>query len=209
MRTEGTAALDHFVVAISDLTDGMTEFERLTGVRPAFGGEHGDFGTHNALVSLRPGLYLEILSPRPGIQVHHLLREIADADVLTPFMWAVATSDIEATSRVLVASEYRMRDVISANRITPDGIAFRWTALFFDEPTLANAPFFIEWHDASAHPSESAPVGCELASFSIIDPRARDLRRVLDTIDLEANVVAGTPARMRIELHTPNGRVAL
>jgi hypothetical protein len=66
--------LDHFVVAIDHLGSGIDAFEALSGVRPVYGGEHPALGTHNALVSLGRDHYLEILAPRPGVQLNPMFR---------------------------------------------------------------------------------------------------------------------------------------
>ena len=52
------AQVDHILLGIDDLDRGMEQFEKLTGVRPVYGGKHPR-GTHNALVSLGNGTYLE------------------------------------------------------------------------------------------------------------------------------------------------------
>ena len=55
--------LDHLILGINDLQHGIAVFNRLTGVTPRPGGEHPGRGTHNALVSLGDGRYLEIVAP--------------------------------------------------------------------------------------------------------------------------------------------------
>ena len=61
--------IDHLVIGVAELDAGVRQFEELTGIRPAFGGEHPDLGTHNALISLGDRTYLELLAPRPGANV--------------------------------------------------------------------------------------------------------------------------------------------
>jgi hypothetical protein len=39
--------LDHVVLAVPDLADGLAGFQRLTGVRPVMGGSHINLGTAN------------------------------------------------------------------------------------------------------------------------------------------------------------------
>ena len=59
-----SAQFDHLVVGIRSLAEGTGQLIRLLDVAPALGGTHPGRGTENALVSLGPGEYLEIIAPR-------------------------------------------------------------------------------------------------------------------------------------------------
>ncbi len=58
--------LDHILYAVPDLQKGIDDFEKLTGVRPVYGGKHLNLGTHNALVSLGEEVYFELIAPDPS-----------------------------------------------------------------------------------------------------------------------------------------------
>jgi hypothetical protein len=46
------AAIDHLIVGIADLEEGIRLFAELAGVMAERGGRHPSLGTHNALLSL-------------------------------------------------------------------------------------------------------------------------------------------------------------
>ena len=55
--------LDHILWEEYSLAEGEERFLELTGIKPAFGGNHPELGTHNSLLSLGRGKYLELIAP--------------------------------------------------------------------------------------------------------------------------------------------------
>jgi len=52
---------DHFIVLVNDLNTAIETYRRL-GFDARAGGEHPAFGSHNALVALADGAYLELVA---------------------------------------------------------------------------------------------------------------------------------------------------
>ena len=201
------ARLDHFVVAIDDLDRGIDAFEARTGVRPVPGGEHPDLGTHNALVSLGPDRYLEILAPRPGATVDPSFRGVAEHRELTPYLWALATDDVDVVRAALHAHGFPVPEITPGSRRTGNGALLRWSMLHLGPEAPPGSPFFIQWLPGGAHPATTAPTGCTLEGFTVASSEPDELRGLLAAVEMDAAVTEG-PAST-IELETPRGRVTL
>ncbi|CAB3649666.1 MAG: VOC family protein [Achromobacter pulmonis] len=57
--------LDHLVVAAADLDSGTRHVADLLGIAPAGGGAHPRMGTHNRVLGLADGAYLEVIAIDP------------------------------------------------------------------------------------------------------------------------------------------------
>ncbi|MCH8101412.1 MAG: VOC family protein [Proteobacteria bacterium] len=201
--------IDHLIIGVADLDAGVREFEEITGIRPAYGGEHPHLGTHNALISLGDRTYLEILAPRPSANVTESLQFLAQLPEITPVMWAVSTNNITETADRLASAGYEVTEPVPGSRRQENGSTLHWTILEMAAPNLAGAPFFIEWSEISVHPSESSPGGCELGSLEIKDPRPDQLQGLIQLLGLNINVERAASSLLTFDLHCPNGEIRL
>lgn len=207
--TQRNIALDHLILAINDLGRGIEEFERMTGVRPVFGGVHPGRGTQNALASLGDGPFIEILAPnpkepnpaRPRPQNFGALR------TLTPNGWALGTTDLAEVATRAVARGLNASPLRPGSRTLPDGSRLEWQTLNIIEPTVRWRPFFIQWANPALQPSATSPGGCTLQSIEIEDPNPEPLRTLLAAVGFDIALKKSDVSRMTIVLRCPKGLV--
>src|SRR5512142_2986924 len=144
-------AIDHVGLGVSDLDRGIGFVEEKTGVKAARGGVHPGRGTQNALMSLGGGSYLEIIAPVSGGKVEGEEGELLKLASPKPVFFAVRSTGLEATSRMLKDSGFAVTSINAGSRVRPDGTVLKWKTMGLTG--LDAAPFFIEWDKASAHPS--------------------------------------------------------
>lgn len=195
-------AVDHIVIGIDDLEQGMGKIQSLTGVRPAIGGSHPGRGTRNALFSLGPRQYAELIAPDPAQAATRDAYGLSGFSEPRMLMWAASTADIDALAVELKATAN------AGSRVRPDGRVLAWRTLAVaDRPGLV--PFFIQWDAGTTHPSSDSPRGCTLEALAFEAPDPATVEAALAAIGISARVVRGAVPRLQATLETPNGRVVL
>ena len=197
--------LDHLAVAGESLDAAKAHVEDALGVPMQLGGQHAMFGTHNYLLGLADGLYLEAIAIDPGAKPQRTPRWF-DLDRFTgaPRIsnWICRCSDMAENLKqlpdgvgepvALTRGDLRWDMAVPADGILPYDNSF---------------PALIEWH--SDHP---APLltqqGCELKYLIVSHPKAAALRAVLPLHD---DRVLYEPGEIGFEatFETPNGRRVL
>ena len=215
MRTDApfTRALDvvdHLLLGVPDLDEGIAFVERLTRLRAVAGGSHPGRGTHNALMALSAGRYLEIIAPDPDQDVISRLSTL-DAPALVG--WAALTNDIDTLAERLRAADVETSGPLPGSRSRPDGRVLTWKTLSlsrtFAQAEIDPMPFFIQWDTTSVHPSTDSPATGELLSLELHHPNAGALRRAFESIGIEADVCEAETARLVAAIRTSSGVVTL
>jgi Glyoxalase-like domain len=205
------ARVDHLVYATPDLNRGVAEIEKLLGVRATPGGQHPGRGTRNALITLGPATYLEIIAPDPeqpppktprpfGIDGLKASRLVA---------WAAKGVDLERLRDEAVRKGARLGQVKSGSRRRPDGVLLSWR--YTDPQTvLADGlvPFFIDWGQ-SPHPAQTAAQGASLIALRAEHPDAQQVQHLLRKLGLELPVQPGAAPALVAIIDSPRGRVEL
>ncbi len=200
------ATLDHLVIAARTLDEGRAWLEGRLGIPMQDGGRHPDFGTHNALLSLGPDSYLEVIAIDPGapaptrprwfgLDTPEMTARLEDGPAL--IHWVAAVGALEPGPEVLELTRGENRWALT---VQEDG-----------EPPMGGvAPSRIVWHTAPP-PGRLPDVGVRLGQLRLGTPTPDELRAVLDGLEFmgEVEVYEAPQAELRAVLETPNGLVTL
>lgn len=202
--------LDHITVTAHSLEAGVAWVHEVLGVVPHGGGEHPRMGTHNRLLRLGDGLFLEVIAPNPAAPAPERPRWFG-LDSLQPqsppslSTWVARSADIHAAVAVacepLGAVEPMSRGALHWHITIPaDGSV----------PLDGVAPALIEWPPA-VHPANLLEdQGLSLLRLELLHPEPARVTRLLDSLALQGPVVVlpappGTGAGLRAHIVTPRG----
>ncbi len=193
--------LDHIAVVCSDLTIGSDWLATRLGCALVQGGKHPRFGTHNQLLGLAGGLYLEVIAPDPAACVQGPRWFDLDRAPRRPRWgnWICRADDLA-------------RDIAGPAVAMARG-DLRWQITVPDDGSLpmgGGFPTLIRWQDMAAHPAKALPdSGCRLTRWEVHHPQAAQLRRICPVSDA---VVVFTPSQTPhfvAHFDTPNGPVVI
>jgi hypothetical protein len=204
-------SIDHIVHGVEDLEAGIEELAQRLGVRPAMGGRHVGRGTHNALLGLGGGVYLEVIAIDPEQAAPAAPTAFALDRLRLPRLvgWASRTTDIDGQAAAARASGHDPGEVQSMSRRRPDGFLLEWRlSRGTPDPERLVVPFLIDWGD-SPHPSEAAPAGVRLVELRLEHPDPDALRATLAALGATVPVDAAPEPALVAILDSPRGRVTL
>jgi len=203
--------IDHIVYGVDDLRAGIVDLAERLGVRAAAGGKHVGRGTHNALLALGGGSYLEIIAidrdqPASAEPVPFALDRVRLPRLVG---WATRVTDIEQSAQRARDRGFDPGPVHAMSRRRPDGVLLKWHLTRHDEdPRQIAVPFLIDWGD-SPHPSQASPAGVTLVELRVEHPSPDDVRRALAALDAFVPVDEATEPALVATLVTPSGKVVL
>jgi hypothetical protein len=195
---------DHMLLGVSDLDRAITWLEERSGVRAALGGVHPGRGTRNALLSLGPRRYLEIIAPDPAQSESNMavpsaaalvamLRALKEPSLVG---WGAHTDDIASVAKKATVAGLKFDGPLDGSRVRPDGKTLRWKTLALENDFDGILPFFIEWSRDSVHPSQDAPDGCRVQSFSAKTSQANQVTLTARTLSVDLSVTAGNATQL-------------
>jgi hypothetical protein len=204
-------SVDHIVYAVPDLGAGTARIKDLLGVEPVYGGKHTGRGSHNALLSLGGGCYLEIIAPDPD-QPDPPLPRAFGLDTLTDsrlVTWAVQVRDIERSYEAARDAGYDPGAIVAMSRALPGGGELRWRATIqLELPGDGIVPFLIQW-DSAAHSSDTAPGGAGLIDLALEHPRPANVQPLLDALGISIEVAESARPALIATIEGPAGTVVL
>jgi hypothetical protein len=203
--------VDHLVYATPDLRLGIETIEKLLGVRATSGGQHPGRGTRNALVSLGPGVYLEIIGPDPQQPAPGLPRPFGIDDLKAPRLvtWAAKGQNLEPFAKQAARDGVKLGQVIDGSRRRTDGVMLSWR--YTDPRTVVSGgvvPFFIDWGQ-TPHPSSTAASGASLIDLRAEHPDPEQVQNALGRLGLDLRVQRGQGPALIATVNGPRGRVEL
>jgi hypothetical protein len=198
--------IDHVIVGVSDLRKGIDEFERMTGIRPIFGGIHPGRGTQNGLVSLGNHQYLEILAPNPDETLPPANDYLRQFSSLKGAGWAVRSDDLVLLQQTLQGEHIETAEIRPGARNNPGGVRLAWKSMSYAVADR-RLPFFIQWDPTAVHPSTTSPGGCKLTALRLEGRDVDRLKTALKAAGLQIEVRDAKDASIRISLTCPKGTV--
>ena len=197
--------LDHLAVVCRSVKEGVAAVESSLGVGMSPGGKHVAMGTHNALLSLGPETYLEVISVDPaasppgGNRWFNLDNHSGPPQLAN---WVCRTDELAGAL-----------DAAPVGTGTPMALArgeLAWR-MAVDEtgrlPFDGAMPALIQW-DTDAHPCKTLPdVGLRLHSLDVFHPEASSLLEVFPALKTLSSVMVrhGPGKRLVARISTPGG----
>lgn len=206
--------LDHLVVAAASLEAGAAYIQARLGREVEPGGRHARMGTHNRLLSLGPGCYLEVIAIDPDAPPPQRARWFGlDGPEVAPLLatgprlltWVAATDDIRAA---VACSPWHHGSIETMSRGE-----WQWQITIPEDGALQRGglvPTLIEW-PVGVHPSARLnDVGVRLLRLELADPEPGALRSGLDALGLtEVAVRPEVRAALRARLQVDGREIIL
>ncbi|PQM56038.1 MAG: polyphosphate kinase [Rhodobacteraceae bacterium] len=174
--------IDHLVVSGSHLKETCEYVEDSLGVRMEDGGKHKLFGTHNKLLGLNDGLYLECIAvdpsvPKPPYSRWFNLDNFSGNPRLTN--WVCSCENLNAK---LAKLPIKVGEILNVSRgklnweiVVPQSGLLPFDGLF---------PAFIKWQSMHDHPSKKLKANdYNLSNLKITHPEGEQIKYLLSDLD--------------------------
>ena len=205
------ARVDHLLIATPDVWSTVDALEQQFGVRPSAGGRHAAWSTCNAILSLGPRIYLEVIGPDPEAPPPPNPRLLGIDELSGPRLatWVANGTDLPALVTDAAARGIDLGAAEEQSRKRPNGTMLSWTMTDVMKPRSGGVvPFFIDWGE-TPHPAGDAEAVCGLVALRAEHPDPESVQQTLAALGLELTVEHGDAPALVATLDTPNGVVVL
>ncbi len=195
--------LDHIALTCADLETGARWLSDRLGVPLLAGGKHARFGTHNRLLGLADGLYLEVIAPDPSVQMTAPRWFNLDhaPDVPRWGNWICRTTDFTTHAATTGPAIAMSRGDLQWQITVPQDGSLPMQGAF---PTL------IQWNKDTAHPATRLPAsGVRLLRWEVHHPGAQSVSAACGMADSRVRFVDGSQAHFVAQFETPQGVVTI
>jgi catechol 2,3-dioxygenase-like lactoylglutathione lyase family enzyme len=132
--------IDHIVIVVKDLDQAAKDYEQL-GFTVVPGGKH-PVGSHNVLIALGDGSYIEIIAFYREAIDHRWWDPLQKGERLVDF--CMQTNDLHGDTLKLRAAGVAINDPVPWSRTRPDGYELKWLLSLAQGSHRGVAPFLIQ-----------------------------------------------------------------
>ncbi|MEM6964168.1 MAG: VOC family protein [Bacteroidota bacterium] len=179
--------IDHLIFAAPTLETGIDVIEEKLGIRPIFSGQHLGRGTHNALLALGDGVYLEVIAPDPSQDIAPpLWMKTHLATTPRLWTWAAKTNHLVRLKKIATLHNLPFGKIESGTRTQPNGEVLRWQlSLPVEENEGGIIPFFVDWAKTTTHPSKVLPQAGSIVQLKAYHPYPVSLQAQMEKLGLD------------------------
>jgi len=137
---------DHFIVLVNHLENAIATYQRL-GFDVRVGGEHPAFGSHNALVALADGTYIELVAFKDATRAARSFWSAAVNKLRAGEGWGgfvLASNDLANDVAQWQRRALRVSAPAAGARVRPDGVRVEWHIALCDNSPVGLLPFLIQ-----------------------------------------------------------------
>jgi Glyoxalase-like domain len=132
--------IDHIVIVVNDLEQAAKDYEQL-GFTVVPGGKH-PVGSHNVLIALADGSYIEIIAFYREAIDHRWWNPLQKGERFVDF--CMQTNDLQGDTLKLRAAGVAINDPVPWSRTRPDGYELKWLLSLAQGSHRGVAPFLIQ-----------------------------------------------------------------
>ncbi len=137
-----TLALDHLVVTVKDIEQAMKDYQDL-GFRVTYGGKHASGTTHNALIPLSDGVYIELIAKTGEAPTNTEVEDFSSFfdSGYGAVGYALHTTDLDEDVADMKARGVPVSSIRQGSRELLDGRVLKWRIAHVDNQIF---PLFLQ-----------------------------------------------------------------